>query len=153
MSRRDLKAARMKPGYCIRPEEVVEPGMSAQDWEDFERGVSLFNQAEFWESHEAWEMVWRRHPEPSRIFFQGLIQLAAAYHQLRRGIFHGVVKHLNNSGLKLEPFPDPFLGVSVEALRAVIRAGKEEADRLGEDGLDRFNPRFVGQVCFKRPPG
>ncbi len=151
MSRPDLKSARMKPAYLVRPEDIVEPEMSEEDRADFERAVSLFNRGEYWESHEAWELVWRRHPEPSRIFFQGLIQLAAAYHQLRRGIYHGVVKHFNNAGLKLGQFPDRFLGVDVGALKRAIREGVKEAERLGEEGLERFNPELVIPISFRRP--
>ena len=151
MSNADWKAARVKPAYQVRPEDAVEPEMSEADWEDFKRGVALFNRSRYWESHEAWEFVWRRHPEPSRIFFQGLIQLAAAYHQLERGIYHGVVKHMNNAAFKLRPFPDWFLGVDVAALKEAIRQGLEEAERLGEEGVDRFDSRILAPITFKRP--
>ncbi len=147
----DLKAARIKPAYKIAPEDVVAPDLTPKDWADFECAVSRFNRGEYWESHEAWEQVWRRHPEPSRIFFQGLIQLAAAYHQLERGIYHGVVKHFNNADLKLRPFPDRFLGVGVSALKEAIRKGLEEAERLGEEGLDRFDPGLLTSMRFERP--
>ena len=150
MSNADWKAARVKPAYQVRPEDAVEPEMSEADWEDFKRGVALFNRSRYWESHEAWELVWRRHPEPSRIFFQGLIQLAAAYHQLQRGVYHGVVKHFNNAGLKVGQFPDRFLGVDVGALKKAIREGVKEAERLGKKGLERFNPELVISISFRR---
>lgn len=153
MGRPDPKSARVKPAYLIRPEEVVAPEMSGEDWSDFERGVALFNGGEYWESHEAWEQVWRRHAEPSRIFFQGLIQLAAAYHQLGREVHHGLVKHFNNSYLKLKQFPDRFLGVDVGALKAAIRDGLAEAKRLGEGGLAGFDPGLVVRIEFERPCG
>ncbi|MDE2998952.1 MAG: DUF309 domain-containing protein [Gemmatimonadota bacterium] len=147
----DLKSARMKQAYLIRVEDVVEPSMSVEDWTDFEKGVRLFNGREHWESHEAWEQVWRRHNEPSRIFFQGLIQLAAAYHQLQRGIYHGVVKHYNNAYFKLRQFPVQFLGVDVGALRRNIENGLAEAERLGPERLGDFPRHLVAKVIFNRP--
>lgn len=147
----NLKSARVKQAYLISAEDVVEPSMSAEDWADFEQGVVLFNCREHWESHEAWEQVWRRHTEPSRIFFQGLIQLAAAYHQLRRGIYHGTVKHYNNSQFKLKQFPARFMGVDVDALRRKIEQGLAEVERLGPERMEEFPQHLVARVLFRRP--
>ena len=77
MQRSDPKAARLKPGYVLQAEDVVEFPMSDEDRRDMARGVDLFNRGEFWESHEAWEQIWLRHSEPSRVFLQALIQLTA----------------------------------------------------------------------------
>ena len=147
----DLKSARMKRAYLIDAADVVAPEMSSEDWADFEKGVRLFNGGEHWESHEAWEQVWRRHAEPSRIFFQGLIQLAAAYHQLRRGIYHGTVKHYNNSYFKLKQFPARFLGVDVDALKRRIERGLAVVVRLGPDRMDEFPRDLVAEVVYRRP--
>jgi len=146
-----LKSARVKRAYRISAADVVEPPMSDEDWADFEKGVALFNGREHWESHEAWEQVWRRHAEPSRIFFQGLIQLAAAYHQLGRGIYHGTVKHYNNSYYKLKQFPARFLGVDVGALKRRIEQGLAEVKRLGPERMDEFPRDLVAGVAYRRP--
>ena len=71
--------------------------LTPQDRTDFHRGIRLFNQARFWEAHEAWEAVWLRHPEDGRYFVQGLIQVAAGYHQLRRKIYRGFLIHLHRA--------------------------------------------------------
>ncbi|MEK7727114.1 MAG: DUF309 domain-containing protein [candidate division KSB1 bacterium] len=84
-------------------------------------GLALFNAGEFWEAHEAWERIWRRHAEPWRFFIQGLIQAAAAHHQMRRGIHHGTVKHLMNALVKLEVAPPDFAGLALEEFRGYLR--------------------------------
>ncbi|MCZ6820224.1 MAG: DUF309 domain-containing protein [Calditrichaeota bacterium] len=94
--------------------DLHEPEMSEADWQDFRRGIALFNDGQFWDAHEAWEEIWKRHPESSRIFFQGLIQVAAGFHQLRRTIFHGVDKHLRNALWKLRPFQPHCLGINLK---------------------------------------
>jgi predicted metal-dependent hydrolase len=48
--------------------------------EEWARGVSEFNEARFWEAHEAWEKNWARLPEPGKTYVQALIQVAAALH-------------------------------------------------------------------------
>lgn len=152
MSRQDLSEARIKPGYVLDPSTIVEPEMSAQDWKDFEEGVALFNRGAFWESHEAWECVWNRHSQPSRVFFQAMIQVAAAYHQLGRGIHHGVLKHFRNASTKLDPFPSVFLGVDLRPIKEALAAGIDAVVRLGPDGVDAFNRDLVVKVSFERPP-
>ena len=93
--------ARIKPEYILSTEAIVEPDMVGEDWADFELGISLFNAGQFWESHEAWEQIWRRHTASCRIFFQGLIQLSAADYQINRAVYHVAVKHFNNAILML----------------------------------------------------
>lgn len=123
--------------------DLREPEMSAEDWKDFDQGLRLFNNGAFWESHEAWEEVWKRCSEDSRIFFQGLIQVAAGFHQLRRGIYHGVDKHFRNALWKLELFRPTFLGVQVDELVASVEAGLAEARRLGPNRLADFDDSLI----------
>ena len=75
-----------------------------------EHGIALFNSGKFWEAHEAWEEIWMNHPEDGRFFIQGLIQLAAAYHQLGKKVYRGVVIHLKQAQERLKLFPSDFLG-------------------------------------------
>lgn len=123
--------------------DLREPEMSEEDWKDFEEGLTLFNNREFWESHEAWEEIWKRCSENSRIFFQGLIQVAAGFHQLQRGIYHGADKHFRNALWKLEPFQPIFLGVQVAELVDVVEASLKEIRRLGKERLHEFSPNMI----------
>jgi predicted metal-dependent hydrolase len=82
--------------------------------------MRLFNAGQYWEAHEAWEKIWQRHREPWRYFIQGLIQAAAAHHQLRRGIKHGVIKHLRNALAKLDAAPAEFAGLAIDRFREYL---------------------------------
>jgi uncharacterized protein len=85
-----------------------------------EHGIALFNSGKFWEAHEAWEGIWMNHPEDGRFFIQGLIQLAAAYHQLGKKVYRGVVIHLKQAQERLRLFPSDFLGIDVSPILEVI---------------------------------
>lgn len=146
---KDFEQARVRPDYTIERDAAVEPHLSGEDWRDLRRGADLFNSGAYWESHEAWEQVWRRCDAPSRIFFQGLIQLAAAYHQLFRGVYHGVVKHLNNADAKLSQFPDRFLGADVEGVCRCIDDGRRRVKQVGKHGLDRFERDRLPNITFE----
>ena len=136
---------RSEPGRPIRKKSLSELDLStlthfvltAQDRTDFHRGIRLFNQARFWEAHEAWEAVWLRHPEDGRFFIQGLIQAAAAYHQLRRRIYRGFRIHLRRAQERLVLFPDRFLGVDVAGLREEISGALPAGGSMeSEEGAD-----------------
>jgi len=85
-----------------------------------EHGIALFNSAKFWEAHEAWERIWMNHPEDGRFFIQGLIQLAAAYHQLGKKVYRGVVIHLKQAQERLKLFPSDFLRIDIPPILQVI---------------------------------
>ena len=58
------------------PEQLTRAKMTAMDRVGFRSGIELFNQAEFFEAHEALEEVWRAAPAGEKMFLQGLIQVA-----------------------------------------------------------------------------
>ncbi len=123
--------------------------LTPEDQKDFGRGIRLFNRARFWEAHEAWEAVWLRHPEDGRFFVQGLIQLAAGYHQLRRKIYRGFVIHLRRAQERLVLFPDSFLTVDVAGLRQEIRESLRRVgskDRGAEIDYSRIIPPRIRTI-------
>lgn len=81
---------------------------------ELREGLRRFNRGRFWDAHEAWEEVWLRWPEPERRFVQGLIQLAAAWHHVKRGNDRGARRLFEAAVAKLRPFPADFLGIDRE---------------------------------------
>ena len=55
------------------------------DSDKYLRGISLFNNAEFFDAHEALEDIWRAAPPENKKFLQGLIQVAVAFHHYSTG--------------------------------------------------------------------
>lgn len=75
-------------------------------------GIALFNSADFFAAHEAFEEVWREVPDHERIrrHLQGLVQLAVAFHHQSTGNREGACSVLeraigNLSGAE-ESFPE-----------------------------------------------
>jgi len=118
--------------------------LTPEDKKDFCLGIQLFNKEKFWEAHESWEKVWLRHPEDGRIFLQGLIQLAAAYHQFQKKIHRGFVAHLRHAQERLVLFPKNFLSIDVDLLRKSIT---QSLDRIVyEDSLTSTNYASITPV-------
>jgi uncharacterized protein len=131
-----------KPLSEIDLSTVSEFTLTATEEEHLSRGISFFNAGKFWEAHEAWEAIWQRRPEDARFFIQGLIQLAAAYHQLGKEIYRGVTIHLKQAEERLTLFPPDFLGLNVAELLKVIRASLgeiEERSKLHAGGAPKIS--------------
>lgn len=130
---------------------LSEPALSAEEWREYEEGWRLFNERQFWQAHEAWENVWRRRPEESRIFFQGIIQLAAAYHLLVvKKRYGGTMRNFEKAEEKLRLFPSFFLGVKVGDLLQAIDGARAEVRRVGAENLSVFDLSVIPVVVVRR---
>jgi len=90
-------------------------------WRDeYLRGVARFNAGEFWEAHEEWEAVWLEEESELRLCYQGLIQVAGAFHHYRRGNWAGMAALLREGTEKLARFRPRALGLDLEALLAEL---------------------------------
>jgi uncharacterized protein len=89
-------------------------------------GLRLYHLGRYWDSHEAWEEIWRESEGPVRHFFQGLIQIDAAIIHTQRGHWGGVANLLTRSLGHLEQCPDELLGMDVARLRHQLRAYRRE---------------------------
>ena len=89
--------------------------------------VRLYHAGRHWHAHEALEDLWRATNDPERRrFYQGIIQLAAAFVHAERGNMRGVQRLLAKAAAKLEGVSSPCLGLDVEGLlRAMAAAGRE----------------------------
>jgi uncharacterized protein len=102
---------------------------------------------EFFEAHEAWEERWRTETDPnSRRFFQGLIQVAAAFHKLLLMNAPASASRLLGRGLaKLDASSNMDASAGLASVRAALRAC-EEAIANGS-----FDPSMI--PAFEHPAG
>jgi predicted metal-dependent hydrolase len=114
------------------------------NWTDgpLAEGLRLYEAGEFFTAHEAWETVWLKAPEPEKTFLQGLIQVTAAFHHLRRDNRLGAVLLLQAALRRLGQSPALFGGIAVAM---VCEDARECLRRLeaGETKLaaPRIHPR------------
>ena len=86
----------------------------------FRRGLDCFNRGEFFTCHELLEEILLEEPEEEKPFYQGLIQLAAAFHHHQRGNPAGLESLLRAGDEKLRLFPSTYHGVDLAALLAAL---------------------------------
>lgn len=99
----------------------------------FQEGIDLFNRGEFFLAHEAWEEIWRSTTPEPRELFQGLVQVAAALHQildLKRKL--GPRNTLAKARSRLEPCAPVLCGLDVAGLLESVGQWQEWLERQGE---------------------
>ena len=134
----------------IHRSSLKEIVFTKEDEVDFGAGIHLFNEQHFWHAHECWEKIWQRHSEDERIFFQGIIQLAAAYHHLAtKKSFLGMMNNFEKAKTKLELFPKIYLGINVAFLLEKIDEVKIELLALTEQQWSEFDVSKLPQITLK----
>jgi uncharacterized protein len=113
--------------------------MTAKSVEEyFQQGIELFNRGLFFEAHEAWEQAWLRSSGQEKLFYQGLIQAAAAILHVERGNLAGSGTLWTKAIDKLRPLPDLYMAIALDDLRA---------------GLERFFDQVLnGDTAPRQPP-
>ncbi|MGH9729208.1 MAG: DUF309 domain-containing protein [Candidatus Acidiferrales bacterium] len=106
--------------------------------EKFRQGIILFNSREFFKAHEVWEELWLTARETDKLFLQGMIQLAAAFHHYGRGNLTGT-RSLLEAGLdKLREFPGEYRGTNLHVLRRAIDVWLEAMTRGRSTAVTEF---------------
>jgi hypothetical protein len=77
------------------------------------------------------EDVWRESASAEKKFFQGLVQVAVAFHHHSTGNFVGFKSVLKRAMGNLEKCPDGFHEVDIEQLLEALAAWRDAMDRQG----------------------
>ena len=113
---------------------ILHPDLShAERRRLFQEGIDLFSRGEFFLAHEAWEEIWRSTTPEPRELFQGLVQVAAALHQildLKRRI--GPRNTLAKARSHLEPCAPVTCGLDVAGLLEDVSQWQGWLERGGE---------------------
>jgi predicted metal-dependent hydrolase len=87
----------------------------------FREGTKLFNRGHFFEAHEVWEQEWKMAEGEARLFYQGMIQAAAALCHVQRGNYAGAVSVYLKSSSKLAQFPTVWMGIKLGHFRTELK--------------------------------
>lgn len=115
-------------------------------------GIDLFNAGRHFDSHEAWEAAWIPSERPLRFFYQGLIQVAAAFVHLTRKEYPGTEKLLREALAKLERFRPDCLGVEVERLINETTAVQTRVLEAGPRRLSDISAKELPKIVQQRAP-
>jgi predicted metal-dependent hydrolase len=109
-------------------------------------GIDLYNAGHYWNAHEAWEQVWLDAEREQRAFYQGLIQVTAAFVHVTRDEYPGAIRLLDAGIEKLEKYPATYLGVQLGPLLAGARACRSRLQHLGEKRIADFDRALIPKI-------
>jgi predicted metal-dependent hydrolase len=115
--------------------------------------VGQFNHALYFECHETLEEIWLEESGPDALFLQGIIQAAAALHNLHRGRFEGPARLLNAAREKLLPYGPSHLGVDLRSFCELLQELHGEARARDRDrARANWNPHPAPRILYREPP-
>ena len=116
-------------------------------------GMRLYNEGSFFEAHEAWEEVWLEAEASEREFYQGLIQVTAAFVHVTRNEYPGSVRLLDAGIAKLARYGASRRGIKVAPFVEGARRAREALLALGERRLSEFDRAAIPRLEREVAPG
>lgn len=104
---------------------------------EYFHGIDLFNKGQYWEAHEAWEEVWKVSKGEQKLFYQGLIQTAAALLHYDRNNTRGAHLCINNALKKLENLPSPYMSLELKLFTKELRSFLADVLETNETTLSK----------------
>jgi predicted metal-dependent hydrolase len=114
-------------------------------------GIDLYNDGHYWNAHEAWEEVWLESERGMRNFYQGLIQVSAAFVHVTRNRYPGGVKLLAEGIAKLERYPGEYMAVDLASFVEGARRCRERLLELGEARVAEFDRALIPRITVVSP--
>jgi hypothetical protein len=98
---------------------------------ELHRAVDLFNNGEFFQCHEALELVWMPERGPRRFFLQGLIHVAVGFYHWQRGNPDGTSRQLRKGLQKLDAYLPECEGIDTSRLCREVLSAVELVEAAG----------------------
>ncbi|MGH9862752.1 MAG: DUF309 domain-containing protein [Candidatus Acidiferrales bacterium] len=97
--------------------------------EIFWRGIECFNRRQFFTCHELLEEIWLEESAEEKTYYQGLIQVAAAFHHFLNGNLVGAESLLRAGVEKLRHHTSTNTDIDVAGLLAALQPWLERLAR------------------------
>jgi predicted metal-dependent hydrolase len=85
---------------------------------EYLEGIRLFNAGHYWHAHEEWERCWLQSSGADALFYQAIIQAAAALVKWQQGNRRGLALNWAKSRARLDQLPSSYQGLDLADLRA-----------------------------------
>lgn len=104
---------------------------------EYFQGIDLFNEGHYWHAHEAWEIVWKHSKGDEKLFYQALIQTAAALLHYGKNNARGAHLCINNALRKLENLPTTYMSLEIKSFINTLRNFLADVLETGETSLSK----------------
>jgi predicted metal-dependent hydrolase len=136
--------------WSCAAERETNLSMSPKTNHRFAEGIRLFNQGNFFEAHEVWEEIWKKTDREEKIFYQGIIQAAAALVHVQRGNYKGALSIYFKSRPKLARFSGAWMEIDLEKFRSQLSQYFDQLRTVASAG--RSQSSAAQTIVLGRPP-
>ena len=88
----------------------------SSDLIDISEGIRLFNEADFFSSHDFFESCWMECDRADRLFFQGMVQISVGCYHLISGNKAGCLSQLKKGTTKLKTYLPFYMSINLREL-------------------------------------
>ncbi len=107
---------------------------------EFWQGIDQFNNQEFYACHDTFEALWMDSCEPTKKFYQGILQIAVGCHHLGNHNWRGAVILLGEGVRRISDYQPSYEGIdtsslldqSLELLETLQQIQPEEISKFAE---------------------
>ncbi|MDY7022528.1 MAG: DUF309 domain-containing protein [Cyanobacteriota bacterium] len=90
--------------------------MSEEIPSEFWEGIEQFNQREYYACHDTLEALWMEAMEPTKKFYQGILQIAVGLYHLSNENWRGAVTSMGEGMRRLDYYQPDYLEINVTEL-------------------------------------
>ena len=116
---------------------------------DIMEGIRLFNDGEYFASHDFFEDIWIHTNDDSKLFFQGLIQVSVGCYHLVCGNYKGSSSQFNKGVEKLNKYIPCYYGVDIEKLLTEVNVLRNLLDGKLHLNKINFDIRLLPKIQFR----
>ncbi len=118
--------------------------------DEFWRGLEEFNTGQFYNCHDTLEAIWIEAQPPTKLFYQGLIQMAVGLYHLENRNWQGAVTLLRSGIDRLEYFCPRYFGVELTPLLDQGDKLLEQLYTLGPEMIDQLDLSSLPTISYQR---
>ncbi len=105
------------------------------EWDPrFLKGMEEFNRGLFYQCHETLEEIWLEDHGHDRLFYQGIIQVAAGYFKWEQEVLIGAIKLMRAGLEKLAAYAPVHRRVNVDTFTLGVKANLSEIEAAHQKG-------------------
>ncbi|NJO97220.1 MAG: DUF309 domain-containing protein [Pleurocapsa sp. CRU_1_2] len=109
---------------------------------EFERGITEFNQRQFYACHDTLEAIWVDASETDKRFYQGILQVAVGCYHLSNDNLRGAIILLGEAVRGLCDYQPDYEGVNVEQLLEQSMALLQALQQLPPEQTSNFGSSY-----------
>ena len=111
-----------------------------------QKAVELFNEGEYYRSHEEFENAWRDEKGEVRMVYQAILQVAVVFLHIGINNYLGAIQLGEKATAKFEIWQGICQGIDLDHIRSHFKQVLDEVERLGPERIRDFDRQLFFKI-------